>query len=94
MSSAEWHNLIWRIASVVAGSLAAGLLVVSVQLSGDDPINWRPVIVACIGPIVTGLTVLSVPRIGSASIAAQVDELRSNGIQRRDMAVMPRIEHG
>lgn len=92
MNDLTSQNVIRYLVAIVAGSLAAGLGVLVVQLSGTDPINWRPVLVAALGPIVTGLASMQLTRLGSEPIAAQVDSLKATGVQRRDMVVVSQDE--
>lgn len=75
------------ILGMLVGGLAAGGAVLIVQLGGADPINWRPILAAFLGPIVTGLISMRFPRPEGAQIADQVDTLKGRGVARRDMVV-------
>jgi hypothetical protein len=85
-------NILLYTLSILAGALAAGLGVLATQLAGADPINWRPVIAAAIGPIVAGLAASRLPRPEGAALAAQIDTLKDQGIARRDMVVVTQEE--
>lgn len=73
--------------AILLGALAAGLGALAVQLNGTDPIVWRPILAATLGPIVTGLIARQLTRAGSEGIAAQVNDLRAEGYRREDMTV-------
>lgn len=88
MTDLTAQNIIKYAVTILAGALAAALGVLAVQLAGVDPINWRPVIAAAIGPVVTGLAAMQLTRVGSESIAAQVDSLKAAGTARKDMVVV------
>lgn len=88
MTDLTTQNVIKYAVTILAGALAAALGVLAVQLAGVDPINWRPVIAAGIGPVVTGLAAMQLTRVGSEGIAAQVDSLHAAGTQKRDMVVI------
>lgn len=88
MNSLTAQNLIKYAVAILAGALAAALGALVVQLSGTDPITWRPVIAAGLGPVVTGLAAMQLTRVGSEAIAAQVDSLKAAGTDRRDMVVV------
>jgi hypothetical protein len=86
------QNVLKYVVTIVAGSLAAALGVLAVQLAGTDPIMWRPVAAAAIGPIVTGLAAMQLTRLGSEGIAAQVDTLKAGGTARSEMVVLSQDE--
>lgn len=88
MTDLTARNVLLYVGSVLAGATAASLAALAVQLTGVDPINWRPVIVAALGPIVTGLLATQLTRVGSEGIAAQVDSLKAAGTPKRDMVVV------
>lgn len=92
MNDLTARNLLLYVGSVLAGALAASLAALAVQLAGADPVNWRPVIVAAIGPVVTGLLATQLTRVGSESIAAQVDSLKAIGTPRHEMVVVSQDE--
>lgn len=79
--------------SILAGAIAAGLGVLSTQLAGTDPIDWRPVIAAMIGPIVAGLAASRLSKPEDTVLAAQGDALkRSTGTPRHQMVVVTQEE--
>lgn len=78
--------------SVLAGALVAGLSVLATQLAGADPINWRPVLAAAIGPLVAGLAASRLPRPEGAILARQIDTLKARGIDRKEMLVVTQEE--
>jgi hypothetical protein len=86
------QNVLKYVVTILAGALAAALGVLAVQLAGVDPVNWRPVIAAGIGPVVTGLAAMQLTRVGSEPIAAQVDSLQAAGTHKRDMVVVSQDE--
>lgn len=86
------RNLLLYGLSIAAGALAAGLGVLATQLAGADPINWRPVLAAAIGPIVAGLAASRLPRPEGVNLAEQANNLKDQGVARRDMIVVSREE--
>jgi hypothetical protein len=54
------------------------------------PMNWRIVIGTGITALITAYGGSRLPRTGSTTIAAQVDNLKSVGVPRRDMIVVTR----
>jgi hypothetical protein len=92
MSDPTTRTIVLYILSIMAGALAAGLGVLAVQLGGVDPINWRPVFAAAIGPIVAGLLGSRLPRPEGAQLAAQVDALKARNVPRHEMVVLSEQE--
>src|SRR4051794_27091546 len=92
MSDPTTRVIVYYILSVAAGALVAGLGVLATQLAGTDPINWRPVFAAAIGPIVAGLLGSRLPRPEGAQLAAQVDALKARNVPRHDMVVLSEQE--
>jgi hypothetical protein len=90
MTDLTTRNILLYVGSMLIGAVAAALAALLVQLSGADPVNWRPVLAAGLGPVVTGLLATRLTRVGSEPIAAQVDNLKSVGVPRRDMIVVTR----
>jgi hypothetical protein len=90
MSDPLIRNLVLYALSIAAGAVAAGLGVLVVQLGGVDPINWRPVFAAAIGPIVAGLLATRLPRPEGAELAHQIDTLQEQGVPRHKMQVVPK----
>lgn len=90
------RTIILYVLSILAGALVAGLGVLATQLVGTDPINWRPVLAAMIGPIVAGLAASRLPRPEGAALAAQIDQLHAQGTPRHEMLVVTQDEaiHG
>jgi hypothetical protein len=78
--------------SILAGAIAAGLGVLATQLTSTDPIDWRPVIAAAIGPIVAGLAASRLPRPEGAALAMQIDALKAQGTPRHEMVVVSQAE--
>jgi hypothetical protein len=78
--------------SILAGALAAGLGVLATQLTSTDPIDWRPVLAAAIGPIVAGLAASRLPRPEGAVLAQQIDALKAQGTPRHEMVVVSQAE--
>jgi hypothetical protein len=76
------RTIILYMLSILAGALVAGLGVLATQLVGTDPINWRPVFAAMIGPIVAGLAASRLPRPEGAALAQQIDQLKEQGTPR------------
>lgn len=89
MSDPYVLNLLRYIGAILVGALAAGLGALVVQLSGTDPIIWRPILAATLGPIVTGLIARQLTRAGSEELAAQVSAYKSIGYHRDELAVVP-----
>jgi hypothetical protein len=87
------RTIILYVLSILAGAIAAGLGVLSTQLAGTDPIDWRPVLAAMIGPIVAGLAASRLPRPEGAALAQQIDALKeSTGTPRHEMVVVTQEE--
>jgi hypothetical protein len=86
------RTIILYVLSILAGAIAAGLGVLSTQLTGTDPIDWRPVIAAMIGPIVAGLAASRLPRPEGAALAQQIDALKARGVPRHEQVVVSQEE--
>jgi hypothetical protein len=86
------RTIILYVLSILAGAIAAGLGVLSTQLTGTDPIDWRPVLAAAIGPLVAGLAASRLPRPEGAALAMQIDALRAQGTPRHEMVVVTQTE--
>jgi hypothetical protein len=86
------RTIILYVLSILAGALVAGLGVLATQLTGTDPIDWRPVIAAMIGPIVAGLAASRLPRPEGAALAMQIDALKAQGTPRHEMVVVTQTE--
>jgi hypothetical protein len=86
------RTIILYVLSILAGALVAGLGVLATQLSGVDPIDWRPVFAAMIGPIVAGLAASRLPRPEGAALALQIDALKAQGTPRHEMVVVSQAE--
>lgn len=69
------RNLLLYIGSMLVGALAAGLGVLMVQLAGTDPIIWRPVFAAALGPIVTGLLARQLTKAGREDVGVLVNQV-------------------
>lgn len=81
--------IVLYVLSVAAGAAAAGLAVLATQLAGVDPINWRPILAAMIGPIVAGLAASRLPKPEQAGVSAQADALKAMGVAHDEMIVSP-----
>lgn len=92
MSDPTTRTILLYALSIAAGALAAGLGVLATQMAGADPINWRPVIAAAIGPVVAGLAASRLPRPEGAALAAQIDDLKARGIPRKELVVVTQEE--
>jgi hypothetical protein len=92
MSDPMARTILLYVLSIAAGAAAAGLGVLATQLAGADPINWRPIIAAAIGPIVAGLAASRLPRPEGAALAAQIDSLKAQGVPRAEMVVVSQEE--
>jgi hypothetical protein len=69
------RNLLKYVGTILVGALAAGLGVLMVQLAGTDPIVWRPVFAAALGPIVTGLMARQLTKAGREDIGNLVTHI-------------------
>jgi hypothetical protein len=92
VTDAVTRTIILYVLSILAGALVAGLGVLATQLVGTDPINWRPVLAAMIGPIVAGLAASRLPRPETAVLAQQIDALKAQGTPRHEMVVVTQEE--
>lgn len=92
MTQLEARNALNYAMAILAGSLAAALLVLSTQLAGADPINWRPILLAALGPILTGLVTTQLTRTGFTQIAAQADYLQAQGLPKHELVVLHESE--
>jgi hypothetical protein len=87
------RTIILYVLSILAGAIAAGLGVLATQLTGTDPINWRPVLAAMIGALVTGLAASRLSKPEDTVLAAQGDALKeSTGTPRHQMVVVTQEE--
>jgi hypothetical protein len=92
MSDPLTRSLVLYALSILAGAAAAALGALAVQLAGADPINVRPILLAAIGPIITGLLASRLPRPEGAQLAAQVDALKARNVPRHEMVVLSEQE--
>jgi hypothetical protein len=69
------RNVFKYIGTMLVGALAAGLSVLVAQLASTDPISWRPVLAAALGPIVTGLLARQLTKGGREHIGNLVTQV-------------------
>lgn len=69
------RNALLYVGTMLVGALAAGLSVLMIQLAGVDPINFRPILAAALGPIVTGLLARQLTRGGREELGNLVDQV-------------------
>lgn len=87
MTPYAW-TVIKYVLAVVGGALAASLAVVVVQLGTNDPIAWKPIIAAGLGPIIVGLTTSRWPQPERADLSTQVDHLKESNIPVSHLVVV------
>ena len=78
--------------ALIAAVVLAGVEFAA-MLAGDGDLPWRPVAATFMsvffGSLATALKSMNEPRPGSEGLAAQVDALRAQGVERADMLVVP-----
>lgn len=84
--------VLWAALSILLGVLVG----LADQLPGDDPIHWRTVAVAGVSAAISVLTTLirtmTLPKVGTEPVAAQIDHLRKSAVpveHQEVIAVLP-----
>ncbi len=92
MTPDQWQNLAKYALAALVGSLVTTGLLLGQMLSGTDVITWRPLAAVFVssffGALSTALGSSFLPRGGSEDLARQVNLLKAQGVQRKDMVVV------
>jgi len=77
--------------ALIAAVVMAGLQFAA-MLAGEGDLPWRPILATFMtvyfGALATALKSMNEPRPGSERLAAQVDALKAQGVEKSDMAVV------
>lgn len=92
MTEAQIKNVAWYVAYALAGALVATGLQFAAALNAPGDIEWRPLAAtfstSLFAALASALGASRLTRLGSEPIAQQVDDLRDQGVPRRDMGVV------
>lgn len=88
LMNAETRTLLYYVALIVVGALAAGLGVLATQLAGPGDVVWKPIMAAAIGPVVAGLLSMRLPQPSRAALSEQADHLESSDVPTLHLVVV------
>ena len=86
--NATVNRVIYALLPIVMAGADAMYQAVQAQQAGGKPIDWQQVGFVTAMAALGALVAANRPRVGSEELAAQVNDLKSQGVRKRDMAVV------